>query len=908
VTNDLNKDEPGTQIFVQGGAAEVVLMPPSQPSDGIIRISTGLIKREVKIAYLPELRPLIGAGILEGVLNLRRLGSGNLTAASATDAFEKELSNFSTTSADKKESASGRAAFFFKGSVLGKYLLTTSYDSDKDTRQRLFRDIQPDQYYPIYGDSATKGFDAQSTSRLYVRVDKDKSYLLYGDFITAGNTDVRQITQYSRSLTGVKGHYEDNRFNVTGFYSNNGSSQVVEEFSANGTSGPFLLNRGGNIIENSEKVEVLVRDRNQGSIILARSTQARFVDYSLEPVSKSLLFRGPVPSVDANLNPQYIRVTYETRANGIGGQGNGPKFGVGGVDAQVKVTDNIQLGIVGIKDDDPANRSNMLGATGIIKLGSNTVVNGELARTQTDLKGEGRAERVEIRSEQGDLKARAQFTRTDKNFSNQSAYSTAGRTEAPAIVQYKLSPNTKLKGEALYSKDDVNGGVRKGVVGNIVQRVGEGMEVELGMRASVDDGILGGSSCVSNLTYTTNNCAPTAQSSLAQSIRNELLTVRGKFTSQIPWVENLQGYIEAEQDVRNARKQLLAIGGNYQLSEKTRLFSRYQLASTLGSQFSLNSFAPNNVGIIGIESAYMKGGNMYNEYRLRDSQAGREAQSALGVRNTWAISEGLRVGGGFETTKTFNGLPGNNSNALVGTVEYFANPRYRTSASLELRKADTSDSLLNTLALSYKISKDWSFLGRNIFYYIDSKTAGKTLQTRQQMGFAYREVDQNIWNFLGRYEHKYEDISDSPADSSSRTHIVSAHANYQANADLIFSGRYAGKILSYDKAVGSSTTKSTNTDLLASLFWAQLLYGRATWDFTKDWDASVQTGIYLGKGGALQYAVGAEIGYQVVSNLWLSAGYNVRGVNDPDLAGNDYLDPGIYVRARFKFDENLLSW
>jgi uncharacterized repeat protein (TIGR01451 family) len=901
VTSDLNQAEPGTQIFVQGGTSEVVLMPPSEPSDGIIRISAGIIEREVKIAYLPELRPLVGAGILEGVLNLRRLGSGSLTTAGPNDAFEKELSHWSVSSDDNKTTARGRAAFFFKGSVLGKYLLTTAYDSDKGTQERLFRDIQPDQFYPIYGDSATKGFDAQSTSRLYVRVDKDKSYLLYGDYTTAGNTDVRQLTQYSRSLTGVKGHYEDEIFNVTGFYSDNGSTQIVEEFPANGTSGPYELASGGNIIENSEKVEVLVRDRNQPSIVLASSTQVRFIDYNLDPLTKRLLFRGPVPSVDANLNRQYIRVTYETGANGVGGAGGGPKFGVGGVDAQIKVTDNIQLGVIGIKDDNPINRSTLLGATVVGKLGEKTVVNGELAHSDTDLNGSGEAERIEIRHEQGDLKARAQFTRTDKNFSNQSAYSTAGRTEAPAIVEYKLTADTKLRGEGLYSKDDVNGGVRKGVVANVVQRLGEGMEGELGMRASVDTGVLGGSSCVTNLTYTTANCAPTALTKLGDSIRNELLTVRGKFTSQIPWVTGLQAYIEAEQDVRDIHKHLFAIGANYQLSEKTRLFGRYELASTLGSQFNLNSFAPNNTVVIGIESAYMKGGNMYNEYRLRDSQSGREAQAALGVRNTWMISEGLRVGGGFETTQTFNGLPGNNSNALVGTVEYFANPRYRTSASLELRKADTSDSLLNTLGLSYKLSKDWSFLGRTIFSYMDSKSAGKTIQTRQQVGFAYREVDQNVWNLLGRYEHKYEDITGSPADSSTRMHIVSTHANYQANADIILSGRYAGKVVTSNKAL-------TDSYVLDSLYWAQLLYGRATWDFIKDWDASLQTGIYVGKGGAAQYAIGAEIGYQVVENLWLSAGYNLRGVSDPDLTANDYLDPGIYVRARFKFDENTLSW
>lgn len=907
ITEDLNKTEPGVQLFVEGGSADIALMPPSQPCDGSIIISTGLISREVKIGFLPELRPLIGSGILEGILDLRRLANGSLTKARPKDAFEKELSNFASSSDNGKLRTSGRAAFFFKGSIQGKYLLTTAYDSDKNTHERLFRDIRPDQYYPIYGDSATKGFDAQSSSRLYVRVDKDKSYLLYGDYTTAGNTDVRQITQYNRSLTGIKGHYEDERFNVTGFYSRSSSIQVVEELPANGTSGPYTLNQiSNNYLENSERVEIIVRDRNQSSVILASTVQARFSDYNIDPLSKRLLFRGPVPSMDENLNPQYIRVTYETGTNGIGGVGGGPKFGIAGVDAQVKVIDTVQLGVIGIDDENPANKAQMGGVTAVVKLGDNTVINGEFAHTETDLKGSANAERVEIRHDGETLKARAQYTNTEARFSNQSSFSTPGRTEIPATAEYRLTPNTKLKGEAIYSTDNVNGGDRKGIVGNVITRIADGVDLELGMRASVTNGTIGSNSCVSYLSSITNNCTPTSESKIGQQIRNELLTVRGKITTQVPWVDGLQAYVEAEQDVRDSQKRLLALGSNYQLNEKTRLYGRYQLASTLGSQFNLNSYAPNNVGLIGIESAYMKGGNLYNEYRLRDGQSGREASTALGLRNTWLLDEGLRLGAGFESTRTFNGIAGNNSNALVGTLEYFKNPRYRTSASLELRKSDTSDSLLNTLALSYKIDKDWSFLGRNLFSIMDNQGSGVVLQTRQQLGLAYREVDANVWNFLGRYEHKYESgilssgvmggTLGSAVDTETDTHIVSGHINYQANADVILSGRYAAKVA------------DTRYLGLSSLYWAQLIYGRATWDFLPDWDASLQAGGYLGKGGTTQYALGAEIGYQVVHNLWLSVGYNVSGISDTDLTSNAYLDSGVYVRGRFKFDENTLSF
>src|ERR1044072_8050887 len=99
--------------------------------------------------------------------------------------------------------------FFLKGKTLGSSLLTAAYDSERDTRERLFRDIQPDEFYPIYGDSSLKGFEAQSTGQLYVRIDNKKSYLLYGDFVTQAPNDIQQLGNYNRSLNGVREHFEN---------------------------------------------------------------------------------------------------------------------------------------------------------------------------------------------------------------------------------------------------------------------------------------------------------------------------------------------------------------------------------------------------------------------------------------------------------------------------------------------------------------------------------------------------------------------------------------------------------------------------------------------------------------------------------------------------------------------------
>jgi hypothetical protein len=193
-------------------------------------------------------------------------------------------------------------------------LLTAGFDSEKETRERLFRDIQPDEFYPVYGDSATKGYDAQSTGRLYVRIDKKKCYLLYGDFITASQSEARSLGNYSRSLTGIREHYEKSRIAANLWASHDSSRQIIEEVPANGTSGPYFF-RIANGIVNSEKVEIITRDRDQQAIILQSVPMSRFTDYEFEPFSGRILFKAPVASLDPNLNPfPFASLTKWTRA------------------------------------------------------------------------------------------------------------------------------------------------------------------------------------------------------------------------------------------------------------------------------------------------------------------------------------------------------------------------------------------------------------------------------------------------------------------------------------------------------------------------------------------------------------------------------------------------------------------
>ena len=448
LAKDLDPREPGTQVFVEGGVLDVDLLAPNDAGKALLRASSGNLKTETPIAFVPDLRPLLAVGLIEGVINLRSLGSNALVPSQGGDTFEREIRNVARDFDNGKAGAAARGALYLKGKVLGSTLLTLAYDSDKPQRERLFRDIQPDQFYPVYGDSSVKGFDAQSTSRLYVRVDQGTSYLLYGDYTTQTDDPARSLTPYNRALTGAKGRYEEGPVRVDGFAAYTNSQQVIDELRGDGTSGPYALSRPNGLV-NSEQVHILTRDRDQPAIVIKDVPLTRFADYELEAFTGRILFKAPIPSVDADLNPVSIRVTYEVDSGG-------PNFWVGGVDAKVAVTDQASVGGTWIRDTDPSNRATLRGVNGTIRFTEKSVLVGEFAESDSDRYGLGKGRRVEYKQDDETVQARIYGGKTDLRFFNPSALLSQGRTEFGGKLGVKLSEQDRLIVDAIRTEDPVD--------------------------------------------------------------------------------------------------------------------------------------------------------------------------------------------------------------------------------------------------------------------------------------------------------------------------------------------------------------------------------------------------------------------------------------------------------------------
>lgn len=860
---DLDPRESGLQVMLEGGEADYLLQAPQEEGEAVVRVRSGTASRDIKLHFVPDLQPLIAAGLIEGAINVRHFRRDALAPARAEDGFEDELRNVSRTLGRNAE-ATARAAMFIKGKIRGDYLLTLGYDSEKAPDTKLFRDIDPNAFYPVYGDGAVRSFDAQSTSKLYVRIARDRSWLLYGDFTPPPATPARNLGVTHRSLTGVREHYETEHVTVDAYASRASARQAIDEFPANGVSGPFLI-RQRPMLANSERVEVIVRNRNQPALVLSATPLARLQDYEIEPVSGTLLLRAPLASLDPDLNPVSIRVTYEVDQGGA-------QFWVAGVNAQARVSEQIEVGGSYATDRNPQDPATLRSANATLRLAEQTTLIAEVAQSDKASLGKGRAARLDFQHADGNLEARVHAGRADSQFDNLSASLGRGRTEAGARVAYRVDESTRLVGEAIHSADVASGAARDGLLAGTVTRFANGVQVEAGVRHARET-------------------AP-ANVTLADTTTN---SVRTKVSAPVPAVAGATVFAELEQDVANAGRKTVAVGGDYQMAQGGRAYARHELISSLGSNYALNDSQQRNATVVGIDAGYMDNGRVFSEYRARNDFGGPVAEAAIGLRNLWRVDDGVAVSTSFERVQTLEGEAQNTGIALTAALELTTNPDWKATVRAEVRHADASEGALVTAGIAARLSHSLTFLGKStVAFQHGRQSGGIRTDALLQTGLAYRSLESLGLNALAKYEFRLERDT-SFANVRRAVHIIAANVNYQAARDTVYTLRYAGKRV-HDRSAGLSSQSS-----------AHLLGGRVGQNLGGRWDGSLLAQMLANGGfGTRQYGAGLEAGYRMRDDLWMSAGYNFAGFTDRDLSAGNYTSKGVYVRMRYQFDERAL--
>ncbi|MEQ9247087.1 MAG: TonB-dependent receptor, partial [Nitratireductor sp.] len=296
----------------------------------------------------------------------------------------------------------GRLAFYLKGKIKGEYLLTAAADTGEDDIENMFRDLDgkdprqllrrldPDDYYPVYGDDSTFVEDAPTKGKFYVRLERGDSHVMWGNYKTS--ITGTEFLRAERGLYGANAVYRsedstifgERRTEVTLYAAQPDTLPQREAFLATGGSAYFLKRQ--DIVEGSETVTVEIRDGVTDRIIERRVLQFG-QDYRIDymqgviilnrPLSSSTGTDAPVRNGALGGNKVYLTAQYEFEP--VAGDVDGYVYGGR---AQHWVNDRVRVGVTGMNETTGLADQQALGADIELRHSETTFLEAEMAHSK----------------------------------------------------------------------------------------------------------------------------------------------------------------------------------------------------------------------------------------------------------------------------------------------------------------------------------------------------------------------------------------------------------------------------------------------------------------------------------------------------------------------------------------------
>jgi len=838
---DLRRDEPGTQVLVANGEAVFDYIPPDLVGTRTLSASGAMGRSETRVSLVANARDHVMIGLIEGAFTF---GHNGQSLAPYLD--RSDLSQFEDTTQGL------RGSIYLKGRVIGDALLTLRYDSDDDTSDRLFRDIEPDRYYPVYGDTSERGADALATGPLYVKIEKGRSYLLYGDTDNKPQADAIQLGGYRRELTGARGRLDYGRVTVNVFAARTTSEQSIVEIRADGTSGPYDFDIGG-LVENSERVELVTRDRDRPGVILSQTPQRRFTDYTLDYFAGTLIFNRPIDSSDEDLNPVFIRLTAEVD------RGVAP-YWVYGAEARITVTKGLAFGAREIRSEAPATsqdrrtvRSAYVEGT-IAGRGKWSVE----AAESIDADGQrGRAVGARYSVKSQSTKVTVDAARTDDTFDPPNSGVSEGRTVARVKAEHFIREGMTLSVDALYARQS-DAQERRGIEGRVRQRLIDGLDVIWGARY--------------------------VETSHADEIGfAHMFSGIAGLQWQPAWWPAFKAHLEYERDVQSAANYRVLTGVDYRYSKALRFYVENEITTSDAGVFDLNSTSGENLTTkSGFEYAWSDSISTFVEYRESRSFEGGIA-TGFRVREDFGDSLSARLK--IENVEPFQSYDDRSLAVAFGLMHQNADKSRLLRGDVEWSRRSNRKGWYANQAIGWRFAPSWTFLMRNRFALSDEES-GLRLRDRLRIGAALRPVDHDKWAGLAWYELSYDD---DPDTARRLTHMWSFAGQYRIDRNLYIRPKYAGRYHEF----GDVDFETTSLLHLAQM--------GLEYELTDDLSWGVQASLFFDQDGANRTTgLGSELSYRLTDDVIATVGYNYSGLKDEDI--RDIYQQGAYIRLKAKID------
>jgi len=441
--------------------------------------------------------------------------------------------------------------------------------------------------------------------------------------------------------------------------------------------------------------------------------------------------------------------------------------------------------------------------------------------------------------------------------------------------QYRLNETSSIDVEAFRQKVVNTGAVRDMASAQYHQRLDETLSVRGGVRVNRDkDGT--GATTGSTLASVGATKALTNRLSVRADHEEALATNNGvDFPSRT------------------------GIGADYRITDTTTLSATQEW--TRGNKQDTNSTR------IGIRTQPWNGAQMSTSYEQQLGENGKRSFANVGLLQTWKIDEALTFSASIDRTKVLSSAAPVpiNLNAPVATggesfTAYSIGANYAPgewiwSNRLEYRTSDLSRHHGAETGVQGHIHENLASQF-TLRWQKDVLVSGAlTLSSDASLRAAWRPSYDKLV-LLDRLDIRRNEQTGLGTDTRSVRYINNMTANWQSYDAWRLRLNHGIKFT--DESMGASSWSG-----LTDLVGMQWIY-----DFNDDWDLTLQAAaLRVRHLNQYQPNAGIALGFNVFDNFWFSLGYNFVGFYDQDFTAAEYARKGVYMRFRFKFDQNNLE-
>ena len=852
-------------VVMNDGLAMIELEPTTQTGEAVLSFQFNDKRTQDVRAWLePGQRDWVLVGFGEGTLGQKTL-SGNIQA-------------LQDAGADQQLFDKNGLAFYAKGSIRGDYLLTIAYDTTKETGNKLLKQaVDPTQYYTLYADATQANFDAATSSRLYVKLERKQFYAMFGDYDTG--LTVTELSRYSRSLTGVKSEYKGEKAGYNAFATVTAQAYIKDEIPGNGTSGVYKLSRG-NLMINSDKVRIETRDRFQSQNIVSTQYMTRYLDYDIDYANGTLTFREPVTSRDGHFNPTYIVAEYESadpadQRSTLGGRGS------------YKPAKGLEVGATLVHEGTVGASGNLQGVDATYQLDDKTNIRAEAATTtgnNTGVSSSGNAWLGEVTHHEEKWDAKAYVRQESDGFGvGQQAASEIGTRKMGLDARYKLSDVTLVLGQTYQQENTANGTQNNVLEGRVDNRISEALSAYYGARTSHD------------------------QSAAGNAQSNQLLG--GAAYSMLD--KKLTLHADAEVSGGTAGSSTmpdrLILGTDYQVTEQSKVFAEQEFAR--GEQISANTTR------VGLRTQPWMGNEMSASVGHDINNDAERLYANLGMVQRWQINEHWQTNFSIDRTQTLKNtatplnldtplpsgsgglaqLPSPSADYIATAIgAAYHDTLWSCDGRIEIRNASLDKQKNLQLGVQRSLDQGRSVAAGFTMRKSDG-AAGNSRNNDLRLSYAHRPNDSQ-WVWFDRADYITQSTQTSGSSLNGTKLVNNLNTNYMPSRRTQIALQYGAK---YVLETIDGTDYKGYTDLIG----AEIRH-----DITQRWDIGMFGSMMRSvNAGVRSYGLGASVGFKVVDNMWLSMGYNVRGMDDRDFSDASYRAKGAYITLRMKVDQDTFG-